>query len=61
MVSAEGGVKVAPVEDASVGSVLKTREGHRGAHHVLEETLELPSLALSDAAIARDIETRVAP
>ncbi len=61
MVSAEGRVIVAPVENASVGAVLKTREGYGGAHHVLKETLELPSLAANDAAIARDIEIRMPP
>ncbi len=61
MVSAEGRVIVTPVEDASVGAVLQTRQGHGGAHHVLKKTFELSSLALSDAAITRDVETRMFP
>ncbi len=61
MVSAEGRVIVAPVEDAPVGAILQPLEGHGGAHHVVKETLELPSLAAGDAAITRDVETRVAP
>ena len=61
MVSAQGRVIVAPVEDASVAAVLEPRQGDGSANHVLKETLEFSSFALGDAAIARDIKTRMPP
>ncbi len=61
MVSAEGGVIVAPVEDASVLAVLQTLEGDGRALHVLKKTFELESLTPGNAAIARDARTRMPP
>ena len=61
VITAKRRVVVAPVEDAAVIAVLQTLEGDGRTLHVLKKTFELQSLALGDAAIARDVESRMLP